>query len=127
MDELKNYFQKHGAEMRVETPDEKGMWERMEARQKQNRPKRVMMIAMRFAAAACILLLVGLGIRQWTRNDEPAIPKLEAQNNKPVKEFVPLQDTIAEEQQPVLTKLEKEKGEQQPLKKKNSKKGAAAC
>lgn len=122
MDSLKNYFRKHERDMQVEAPDESGMWARMEARQKQHRPKRVTMMAMRFAAAACILLLIGLGIRQWiAADDQPGTLKEGAQASTPLKkELVP--DTANEEGQPVIVRRTEEKSEQQDVRFKRVKK-----
>ncbi len=116
MDELKNYFRKHEAEMQVETPDESGMWERLKEKQQQ-RPKRAVMMAMQFAAAACILLLVGLGIRQWITGDTEPTKRMETVKNSGAvkKEFVPLPDNASEEKQTVIARLSEEKSQPQPV------------
>lgn len=64
MDKLKNHLRQHEAEMQVETPDESRIWERIAAGRPQKNPPSRIMVWTRFAAAACILLLAGLGINQ---------------------------------------------------------------
>ena len=87
MDELKKYFRQHETEMRQEMPDENRIWERLEAhRQKNNRPRLTVMFTMRFAAAACLVLLLGFGIWQWTKEDKKlAVSKAISQNTTPIK------------------------------------------
>ena len=82
MDELKKYFRQHETEMRQEMPDENRIWERLEAhRQKNNPPRLTPKFTMRFAAAACLVLLLGFGIWQWTKEDKKlAVSKAISQN-----------------------------------------------
>lgn len=116
MDDLKKHFQKNEKDMQVEVPDESRMWERIEARQKQRQPKRAVM-AMRFAAAACILLLIGLGMQQWFADDTKPVERQEVvQGEKQaVKKPMLLQDTITNDAELLIATREKEKVHQQPL------------
>lgn len=114
MDELKKYLRQHEEDMEVEMPGEKRMWERLEAHRQKNEPKRIEMFTRRFVAAACVLLLIGLGIWQWIKKDsKQLVPTEVAQNDIPViKHGVLKKDSITTIKQLVATTQVKKKKNQ---------------
>jgi len=86
MDELKRYFRQHEVEMQVEIPDEKRMWESFESQwQKRRQSKRVIKFIMPYAAAACVLLFIGLAIKYLIIEDSKGVEQKEiAKNRVPV-------------------------------------------
>ena len=99
MDELKNYLKQHEVELQVEVPDERRIWERIEWHsQKKTLSKRVIILTMRFAAAACIILLIGLGVWQFIKEDKKQVKQKEVVKNRiPV-----IKDSVANPEQPVV-------------------------
>ena len=99
MDELKKYLQQNAGELDVDTP-RKQVWENIErATTGPKKPATILMFT-RWAAAACVLVLAGIGI--WHLVDQkPASPAQIAQTVKP--ETVPVQKEII---QPTVTEPE---------------------
>ncbi len=82
MDELKKYLQQNARELDVDTP-RKQVWENIErATASPAKPATILMFT-RWAAAACILVLAGIGI--WHIIDQkPQAPTQVAKTTKPV-------------------------------------------
>jgi hypothetical protein len=97
MDRLKKYLKDNEAYMEVDRPDENSLWDRIE----QGSPGKPAVRArrlpvMRYAAAACIILLAGTGLMLLLRNPtKPAAPPAI------VKSDPPAVDTPRHTQQPV--------------------------
>jgi hypothetical protein len=111
MDELKKFLREHEAGMYVEVPDERGLWKRIEGeRQKKNPRRRVVMLTMRFAAAACTLLLIGLGIRLFITEDvKPVEPKEIAHISVPIKDSVQIKDSVSYIEETLVRRVEEKK------------------
>jgi len=61
MDKLKTYFRENEASLQVEEPDEKRLWERIEAGGTKKTATQKRTLVIRYVAAACVILLAGLG------------------------------------------------------------------
>ncbi|MEO6732556.1 MAG: hypothetical protein ABIN01_15155 [Ferruginibacter sp.] len=86
MDELKRFLRKHEASMEVDVPDEKGIWQRIEAADKKTKQRRnPLVLFTRYAAAACFILAIGFGLIRLTKNDmKPANLPVIVKKNLPV-------------------------------------------
>jgi len=74
MDRLKKYLKDNEASMEVDRPDENNLWERIE-QGSPGKPAVRRLPVMRYAAAACIILLAGTGLTLLLRNHKkPAAP-----------------------------------------------------
>ena len=118
MDELKKYFKEQETNMQFESPDEQLIWERLEAAsQKKKSAKPSTIITMRFAVAACLVLLIGLGIIVLFKkgSSKTIVPHEIVRHEVPViKQTVINIDTTAGKQQLVAT-TEAEKNPKQTV------------
>jgi len=90
MDKLKTYFRENEASMQVEEPDENRLWERIEAGGAKKTAGRNRVLIIRYAAAACVILLAGAGWMFFMKGDnKPVQPPVIVKNNPPVANDTP--------------------------------------
>ena len=110
MDELKKYLQQNAAGLDVDTPRPQ-VWENIEKATAAPKKPATIIAFTRWAAAACILVLAGIGVWHVIENKEPAVATQVAQTVKPTvvpqqKETITpaVKETIEE---PVIAKTER--------------------
>jgi hypothetical protein len=101
MDKLKKYFKDNEASMKVDVPDENSIWGRIESGsiEKHSNPNWILLV-MRYAAAACFILLIGLGLLFILKDKEKPVKQAEV-----VKDIPPVINDTARNaiNQPVIT------------------------
>lgn len=100
MDELKQYLQQHREQLDLDEPGE-AIWDRIEEATAPVVAKpRVLTMTIRWAAAACILVLAGIGAhRLLTDTQNAPVPELTAAN----KTIVTPQQPVTVEPAPIVT------------------------
>src|SRR5437868_6427112 len=73
MDELKKYLQSNAEKLELDEPGE-ALWEQLRGELPVARKTPVMMLVTRWAVAACVLVLAGIGTWSLLKNDNKSTP-----------------------------------------------------
>lgn len=95
MDELKRYIQDHAGNLDVDEPGAQ-VWEQVRQRSASQKTKLVTISRIRWAAAACLLLLAGIGSWQLFRTQENSATELAGKTQQTAPAIEPLPAPVAD-------------------------------
>ncbi len=116
MDELKKYLQNHKDELDLDDPSQV-LWDNILQKTEPVKKGISLLMIIKWAAAACILVLAGMGIQQFTANKADS-KSIQVRSEKRISTNVQENKPIANSQQPISISVLKTKpttNSQQPI------------